>query len=107
MTKSELTKRIKATVKGLYLNCIINQTDKAKRKQEKNNPDYFIYGRGWVIFLEAKIGKDKLSDGQETMIRELTYASKFNNQMFVSVITDSNYEEVLNKIIKNLTYNYE
>lgn len=35
MTKSELTKRIKATVKGLYLNCIINQTDKA--------PDFIIY----------------------------------------------------------------
>ena len=99
MTKSELTKKVKSVVLPLGLSMIINQTDRQKRKQESNNLDYFIYGKGYIIFLEAKIGKDKLSDGQGRLVEELQFAMDYNSRLYVDVITDKNYNEILNNII--------
>ena len=98
MTKKQLTAKVKEYVLKSGMKIIINQTDRPKRKQESNNPDYFIYGKGKVIFLEAKIGRDKLSEGQSELMNELQWSMKFNRQLYADVITDKNYIDILNKI---------
>lgn len=97
-TKKQITEKVKE-LKKLGLELITFQTDRQKRRQEKNMPDYFLYGRGYLIFLECKIGKDKLSKGQEIMLTELEYIAKKNKSVYVSIITDKNYNDKINEII--------
>ena len=99
--KKQITDKINQ-LKKIGMNVITFQTDKRKRRSEKNMTDYFIYGKGWVIFIECKIGKDKLSEGQENLKTELSYAQCYNDRLIYAIITETNYINLVNELISRI-----
>lgn len=98
-TKKQITEKVKE-LKKLGLELITFQTHRKKNESEAGMFDYFLYGRGYLIFLECKIGRDRMSEKQMKLFDWLQYSMRFNNRLFVSIITDKDYEEVIKFIIE-------
>jgi hypothetical protein len=99
MSKSEITKKINELKKYNY-KVIIFQTDRKKRRSESDMLDYLIIGHSRIYFLELKLKstRDKTTEGQELLIKELKKCSYDNYGVNVAIINETNIDEIINKI---------
>lgn len=61
--------------------------NRAFRSSQKNFPDHFITNGKYIIFVEVKIGSDKLSEGQEKLYNKLLSAGGYNKYTHMKIIT--------------------
>lgn len=75
---------------------IVFQTNRIKRKSESDMPDYFLAGRGMLIFLELKLknSRDRLSEGQKEILNKI-----YNSLGIAGVIDEENYLKIQELII--------
>jgi len=94
-TKKEVTEALNTAKKYGY-EMIVFQTDRVKRKSESNMPDYFLAGRGTLIFLELKLksSRDKLSEGQKKIMNKI-----YNSHGIVGILDEENYLKIQELII--------
>lgn len=97
MTKTEATAKIN-NLKKLGYKVINFNSQRRFNKSQKDFVDYVVIGKGFIYFIELKIGKDKLSPGQEETKKLLEDAVTSNLTVKYLLITENNIEEMLNVI---------
>lgn len=83
---------------------MVFQTDKMKRKQEKDMTDILILdkwkGKAW--FIELKTKNDKLSVGQTELQNDFEHMKKFTNDLRYRLVTQENVQTTINEILQSL-----
>lgn len=62
--------------------------------------DFIIIGKGKIFFVELKIGKDKYSEIQIEIKKEILNVSDRNPFIFYLTATDLNYTEIVSDIMQ-------
>lgn len=103
--KAQITEAIVTRFrKQLGMQVLIFQTNRRYSSSAKGMTDYFITGKGYLIFLELKIGKDKAREEQEKLMENLITCSLTNERVYASFITEQNYLTIIEKLT-NLLFN--
>lgn len=68
---------------------VLNFSDKrALRRGMKDWVDYVIFGRGMLVFVELKIGEDKVSKGQAETAIKLAMVTSLNKTVFYNQVKE-------------------
>jgi hypothetical protein len=85
MTKKDITNEFNK-LKLYGFEVITFNSNRAFRSAQKNFPDHFISNGKYIVFVEVKFGKDKLSEGQERLCNKLSSASIYNKHTHMKFI---------------------
>jgi hypothetical protein len=82
-------------------------SNKPLPQSAKGMTDHLITGKGLIIFMEVKIGKDNLSSDQLEFGKVLTNAMTRNcfSTIFYFIADDKNFTEIRDLIIKGIREN--
>ena len=87
MIKQEVSKEFSRLRSFGFL--VVNFNDsRPLRKQQKSFVDFFITNGKYLVFVEIKIGRDVLSEGQKETGRYLSSASIHNKNTFYKLLTN-------------------
>lgn len=92
--KSDITNRLRKFARDNWLSFLCFQENRRKRQAQNGMCDYLIVGKGYLIFIESKIGKDYLSSEQFYFLRRVQEAN-ISARDIVGVITDKNCDAVM------------
>lgn len=84
-TKREITNELNR-LKDFGFTIVTFNDSRPLRSAQKNFVDHLIFNRKYIIFVEVKIGQDKLSDGQKIIGEKLSACSIFNKNTFMKYI---------------------
>ena len=86
-TKKEITKEF-SRLKSFGFEVITFNDNRPLRSQQKNFVDHLLFNHKFVVFVEVKLGTDKLNENQERVMNKLSAASVFNKNMDYKLIHD-------------------
>jgi len=102
ITKTEITEKLNEFRK---IGCIV-KTFNSHHKMSRGAVgfvDHVIIGKGKIIFIEVKIGKDVLIKSQEEPAGALQFVSNnAPNAVFYFQMTDKNYEQLISGLLESL-----
>ena len=84
-TKREITNELNR-LKDFGFTIVTFNDSRPLRSAQKNFVDHLIFNRKYIIFVEVKIGKDKLSEGQKIIGEKLSACSIFNKNTFMKYV---------------------
>lgn len=103
MTKTQIKDYLKQIEK--YGGKLITfNSNKYVSKGMKSFVDHIIFYKNLILFIEVKIGKDKLSSGQTGMKHFLTDFCSQNNYCFYLIVNEKNYSYVTEYLAVKDTY---
>ncbi len=98
--KKEITKEFNR-LKAFGYEVITFNSNRPLRGQQKGFVDHFIFNVKFVVFVEVKIGNDKLSEIQERTMLKLSAASVFNKNMDYKTVKDVNgARQIVDNLLK-------
>lgn len=101
-TKKEITKEFNR-LKQFGFEIITFNDNRPLRGQQKNFVDHLLFNAKHIIFVEVKIGKDKLNEAQEKVMNKLCSASVFNKYTEYKIIKDvAEAKKLVDYLLKNL-----
>lgn len=101
-TKSDITKEIKKLEKYGY-KVLTFQTNRRGRNATNGMTDYLVLGNNSIAFIEAKIGKDKLSkqqlDVQNRIKDAMITIPGYPDNLRYYLATENNIKEIITELV--------
>jgi len=85
MTKKDITSEFNK-LKPFGFEVITYNDSRPLRKQQSNFVDHLIFNGKYIVFVEVKIGRDKLSISQERTAIKLLQCSEHNKYVFYKTV---------------------